>query len=641
MCVSLSAGTQFSYAENEESKASSEPAAGATAEDLLQIQDSEDRSYTMDELSDDEYDGFIYKIDEDISRSDIREMNSEIRKLDGEESIEKLSEDGLYRADSLEIIDEVVSADNLEYVEPNYRFELFDYSIEPDDEYYDDQKWVFDAMNVDYAWGKGLYGSYNGKTARVAVIDTGVSEHPDLNNVMEGTGFINGEETFDSDDMDFHGTFVAGIIGAESNNHLGVTGLMPAVEIYPINVFQKLKSKAYADLGDVTLAINDAVENRADVINLSLGSPYKSRTLENAIKAAAAKGVILVAAAGNDGNSTYNYPAAYDDVVAVGSVDSDMDLAYYSNRNDQVTVAAPGDGIVSTIPEDIQRIGVIRKGYMKGDGTSFAAPQVSALAAMAKTIRPELTSKEFHALLKKTSEDYGTFGYDKLYGWGIVNYAAVIGELLTCTDGHNYSEWELASKPGFDGDGMKSRVCDTCTLRENKRLSGLKSANMSETEYKYDKNVHLPKLVSFTDSAGKKRTDIPYRLRYDDRYSDEIGSYKCTVSLHGDYQGKKTCTYKIIPNTVSQRTPSGKKGGILVKWNRPSEIERDQIDGYQIRYSKSKSFSSYSTIKVKNPDAASYSIKKLSSERKYYVKVRAYKGSLYSKWSKVLYTKTR
>lgn len=641
MCVSLSAGTQFSYAQNEVSAPSQEASSGITAEDLLQIQDSEDRTYTLDELSEDEYDGFIYKIDEDISRSDLRDMNSEIKKLDGEESIEKLSADGLYRADSLEVIDEVISADNLEYVEPNYRFELFDYSVAPDDEYYDDQEWVFDAMNVDYAWGKGLYGSYKGRTARVAVIDTGVSQHPDLKNVMKGTGFINGEETFDSDDMDFHGTFVAGIIGAESNNSRGVTGLMPAVEIYPINVFQRLKTKTYADSDDITLAINDAVKHNADVINMSLGSVYRSRTMEYAIKSATAKGVILVAAAGNDGNSIYNYPAAFDDVVAVGSVDSDMDLAYYSNTNDQVTVAAPGDGIISTIPEDIQRQGVISKGYMKGDGTSFAAPQVSALAAMAKTIRPDLTSDEFHAMLKKTSEDYGAFGYDTSYGWGIVNFAAVTGELLTCTGGHSFGDWELRTKPGFDSNGVKSRVCDTCSLRENKSLSGLKSAKMDKTTFVYDGNVHLPEVLSFTDSTGATRSDVTYRLRYDDRYSDEIGTYKCTVSLYGDYQGKKTYTYKIIPKTVSQRTPSAKKGGVLVKWSLPSEIERDQIDGYQISYSKYKSFSSYSTIKVKNPDAASYNIKKLSSGRKYYVKVRAYKGSIYSNWSKVLYAKTR
>ena len=164
-----------------------------------------------------------------------------------------------------------------------------------------------------------------------------------------------------------HGTFVAGMIFANTNNELGIAGVMPNVRLMPIKVLTKANDAA---VSDVVRAINYAVENGADVINMSLGSNDFSQTLKDACDAAVEKGVIVVAAAGNDGNSTPCYPAAYDSVVGVGSLTKDNLLAASSQYGESVYVTAPGAGVVSTTNA--------ANGYKRSSGTSFAAPEAAA-----------------------------------------------------------------------------------------------------------------------------------------------------------------------------------------------------------------------------------------------------------------------
>ena len=150
------------------------------------------------------------------------------------------------------------------------------------------------------------------------------------------------------------------------------------------------------------------------------------------------KGVILVAAAGNapsgsTGNDPVLYPAGYETVIGVGSVDREKTVSYFSYQNDSVYITAPGQGLYG--------LGIASgTTYVTGQGTSYAAPMVSAAAALALSIKPELTPAEFRALLRDTAEDLGEPGWDKVYGHGFLN----IGGLLEVLD----DQWRLAEAAG-------------------------------------------------------------------------------------------------------------------------------------------------------------------------------------------------
>lgn len=427
-------------------------------------------------------------------------------------------------ADSLTDIYKKADAEDLEYIEPNYIIYLTDYSETPNDVFFSNQKWIFNMLNIQNVWKENFYGG-NEKAATVAVIDTGVSKHPDLDNILPGVRYKNGEKVGYTGDIDFHGTFVAGIISATNNNGIGITGAMPDTKIYPINVFRRNnKGKIYSLTSDLVSGINDAIEHNVDVINLSVGSEGISKVEKEVINKALNKKIIIVAAAGNNGNTTRFYPASLDNVVSVVSVDVDGNRSSFSNHNKKIIVSAPGESIVSTAPTDYSKNGMVSAGYMKGSGTSFSTPYVSALAAMYKSLKPGGNATDFINLLKKTSTDKGKTGYDEYYGWGIVNFEKVYKKII-------------------------------------------------------EGNVPLPKI-------------------------------------------------NIVSLKRSGRT-------IYVRWSKPKEEENSLIDGYQLRYSTKKSFSSYNTIKIKNPETLKRTVKNLKKDKKYYFKIRTYKGSKYSEWSKV------
>ena len=319
--------------------------------------------------------------------------------------------DNLYQLDCIEEIAQIWQADEIVYIEPNYEITLL--STPPNDALFHLQ-WDMAFINAQALWGSGI----TGEGVRIAVLDSGiVQNHEDINyyNVHQGRNYITG--TRNVTDTMGHGTEVIGVIAAVRNNHVGVAGLLDQVQIIPLKVFEQ----GQGSLSHAIRAIYDAVDVfQADVINMSwaITGGGQSRSLENAINHAASRNVILVAAAGNNGNSTYVYPASYANVIGVGAVDRHGNVATFSQRNTSVFVTAPGDGIVTLGHRSRTNYNV----HPTSRGTSIAAPYVSAMAAVARSVRHDMTASEFRELLRRSAVPRGPVGYNVYYGHGTIDF---------------------------------------------------------------------------------------------------------------------------------------------------------------------------------------------------------------------------
>lgn len=205
----------------------------------------------------------------------------------------------------------------------------------------------------------------------VAVIDSGIClNHPDLaGRVVAGWDFIEGDNQ--PQDEFGHGCGVAGVIAANANNGVGIAGVAPNARIMPLRV---LDANGIGSFSDVAAALVYATDSGAQIINMSLAGPATNDIVRDAIEYAAARGVVLVGAAGNGGQQTIWYPAAYDAVLAVGSVDPTLERSDFSNFGPGIDLVAPGRDIYTTNAAN---------DYQTMSGTSFAAPQVSGVAALA------------------------------------------------------------------------------------------------------------------------------------------------------------------------------------------------------------------------------------------------------------------
>ncbi len=275
--------------------------------------------------------------------------------------------------------------------------------------------WGADLVKAPEVWAQG----YTGQGVVVAVIDTGVDRnHEDLRNNIwtnaneiadngiddDGNGYVddnygwnfsgNNNNTLDGNG---HGTHVSGTIAGENNNY-GVTGIAYNAKIMPVKVLNDSGSGSY---NSIAQGVRYAVDNGADVINLSLGGKYSNRTLESAIDYASSKGVIVVMAAGNDGESSPDYPAryAYKSGIAVGAVDRNNNIADFSDRSGTSEISyvtAPGVRVYSTVPNNQ---------YAVYSGTSMAAPHVAGVVALMLSANPNLTDAQVRQIVAETSGD--------------------------------------------------------------------------------------------------------------------------------------------------------------------------------------------------------------------------------------------
>jgi subtilisin family serine protease len=242
------------------------------------------------------------------------------------------------------------------------------------DIYYPDQ-WALTVIGAPEAWSSV---PDDAPDVIVAVIDSGVClDHPDLQGeILAGYDFVQ-DDSIPQDDFG-HGCGVAGIIAANIDNGLGIAGVAPNAQIMPLRV---LDGNGLGTYSDVAAAIVRAVDDGAGIINLSLGGINTSTTLQNAIDYAIAQDVLVIAAAGNTGGSVL-YPAAYDPVVAVASVDSDLQISGFSSRGAEIDLLAPGRNILTTTNGS---------SYTNVSGTSFSAPHVTGVAALEIALGNTLT----------------------------------------------------------------------------------------------------------------------------------------------------------------------------------------------------------------------------------------------------------
>ena len=226
-------------------------------------------------------------------------------------------------------------------------------------------------------------------TVKVGILDSGIADHNELN-VSVRKNFITGLE-IDNNllayDLFGHGTGISGIIGAKKND-VGIIGICENVELCSIQV---LDTAGEAPLSRIIDGIDWAIENDIDVLNMSFGTNTNSEILHNAIIRAYNHGIVLVASAGNTSNNT-QYPAKYPEVIAVGSVNGNGEISSFSANDEFVDIYAPGEGIVTT---------GIFDGYITGEGTSFAAPHITATAAIVKMFDKELNSNNVKSIVKQ------------------------------------------------------------------------------------------------------------------------------------------------------------------------------------------------------------------------------------------------
>ncbi|TCS96677.1 S8 family peptidase [Hazenella coriacea] len=252
---------------------------------------------------------------------------------------------------------------NVEYVEPNYYFHA---TWTPNDPSFSTKQYGPQKMQAQQAWDVTKSSS----TVKIAVIDTGVeASHPDLSGkVINGYDFVQRDNV--PQDGNGHGTHVAGIAAAATNNGIGMAGMAPNAKILAVRV---LDNRGSGTLDNVANGIIYAADQGAQVINLSLGGASGTTTLKNAVDYAWNKGAVVVAAAGNESTSAPSYPAYYNNAIAVASTDSADRMSYFSNYGSWVDVAAPGSDIYSTY---------LRGGYSSLSGTSMASPGVAGVAAL-------------------------------------------------------------------------------------------------------------------------------------------------------------------------------------------------------------------------------------------------------------------
>ena len=215
-----------------------------------------------------------------------------------------------------------------------------------------------------------------------------------------------------------HGTHVAGISAASTNNGIGVAGVGWNVKIMPMKV---LSGSGNVYDSWVASGIRGAVDRGAHVINLSLGGAGFSQTLKDATDYAISKNVVVVAASGNTGSATVNYPAGNPNVIGVGATDSSDNIASFSTYNSTVDVSAPGVNIASTYYNSGQHA------YAYMSGTSMAAPHVAGLAGLVKSKWPAYTVSQVASRIQNYSDDKGSPGRDNYYGHGRINVQRALG----------------------------------------------------------------------------------------------------------------------------------------------------------------------------------------------------------------------
>jgi serine protease len=333
----------------------------------------------------------------------------------------------------IKVLNKLTDERTIEYAQPSYMYSISQFGKEtgssstntssstgagvkrekpwtPNDPMYKEQ-WNFEDINTGLAWTKS-----KGKDAVVAVIDTGVSskgEDLEQSRFVEGYNFVKNNK--DATDDHGHGTHVAGTIAQTTNNGKGVAGIAPEAKIMPLKVLNK---NGFGNLADIAEAIKWSADHGAHVINMSLGGGGRNQVMEDAVKYAQKKGVVVVAAAGNENRNKASFPAYYKGVVSVASYGPDGKRAFYSNYGDGVRISAPGGSDRAGKGHKGKILQETITGYEWFQGTSMASPHVAGVAALIHSAGVKDADKIIDILYKSArkvdSDSKNEFGAGKL-----------------------------------------------------------------------------------------------------------------------------------------------------------------------------------------------------------------------------------
>ncbi|QLG63492.1 S8 family serine peptidase [Halorarum salinum] len=395
-------------------------------------------------------------------------------------------------------VDAITKKEHVKYAEPNATHRAF---ATPNDPQFGDQ-YAPQQVDAPDAWDV----TYGSSSVTVAVVDTGAQyDHPDLaDNFADDPGY-----DFADDDSDpypdapsdeYHGTHVAGIAGAVTDNGTGVAGVSDS-ELINGRALDESGSGSTADIAD---AIEWAADRDADVLNLSLGGGGYTSTMKNAVSYAYDNGVFIAAAAGNDGTNSVSYPAAYSECLAVSAVDSNGDLAYFSTTGEKVELAAPGVDVLSTTTE-------ARGSYETLSGTSMATPVVAGSAGLALA-QWDVDNATLRSHLKDTATDLGLSSDEQ--GSGQVDAGAAV-----------------ATEPGDGGGGGGGG--DTTTGSVTDSLSGYWDSDCWSWAWEYGSPS---KVVIELDGPSDADFDL---------YANE-GDGTCPTTSSYDYRSWSTDSQETI-----------------------------------------------------------------------------------------------
>ncbi len=451
----------------------------------------------------------------------------------------------LDRAEAETLMRQIAADPNVEYVEVDQRMTI---ALTPNDPRLGDQ-WAFGTtnagINVRSAWDKA-----SGDGVVVAVIDTGITSHPDLNaNVLQGYDFIsdadsardgNGRDSNPADEGDWaaagecysgspasnsswHGTHVAGTIAAITNNGTGVAGTAFKAKILPVRVLGKCGGYT-SDIADaITWASGGTVsgvptnQNPAEVINMSLGgSGTCSSTYQNAINGAVSRGTTVVVAAGNSStNVSSSVPANCNNVIAVAATTSSRAKASYSNYGAGIDISAPGSNILSTLNDGTTTPG--NPSYASYNGTSMATPHVAGVVALMQSVAPTaLTPAQVESTIKNTA---ASFSCSQGCGAGLLDANAAVTAALNG-----------GSSGGGGGGGGSSNE-----LQDGVAVTNLSANSGSSLNY----TVKVPSGASslvVTTSGGSGDADL--YVRFGSAPTDS--AYDCRPYKNGN---NESCTF--------------------------------------------------------------------------------------------------
>ncbi|MBQ1375149.1 MAG: S8 family serine peptidase [Clostridia bacterium] len=412
-----------------------------------------------------DYDGYLVFLADSTGTAVLAETSDELTYVSG----------NIYKTYDRDYAALMLACGQAEYVEPDYIATLCD-TVDVGE--YEDISygWPYVAMEADYAEDAGL----DGTGVRIAIIDSGIDmDNPDLSeaNIAEGYNYVEGTSEM-TDDV-YHGTKVAQLICADKNG-AGLTGMARGAEIVPLRCF----SSTFSPNASLLMTIIDDAVNvyGCDVINMSWSLDSKSAALYGAVERAYSKGVTLVAAAGNTDQSRPQgkllYPAAYDHVIGVTSVNRSLSYALTAQHTLACNVCAPGD-YIRFIKEDGTGV--------TSSGSSFAAPCVTAAAAVVKGLAPGMKNADVYELFTDRALDLGDEGYDTYYGYGFIRFDALLG-----------THWEKAAKSTDGSIIMSSWIISpgggyilSAAYNEAGRLTGSLSYE-TDKDYGFVKKLIVP-----------------------------------------------------------------------------------------------------------------------------------------------------